>query len=103
MQPCVFIASHCASVGKYKDKCDIAPVSEKLSIKWRRQMLLILIKSCVKYHNKCTKCYWNAEREGWTVQYVNLVLRTELLTVASLKQGPRMKGRMYGSAWCVGE
>lgn len=27
-------------------------------------MLLILVKACVKYHNKYTKCFWNTEREG---------------------------------------
>lgn len=56
-------------------------------------MLLILIKACVKYHNKCTKCCWNAERGGWLVpgielqqsrQYVNHVLRTELPTIAQV-------------------
>lgn len=58
-------------------------------------MLLILIRACVKYHNKCTKSYWNAEREGWLVpgielqqsrQYVNHVLRTELPTIAQVQK-----------------
>lgn len=75
-------------------------------------MLLIVIKSCEKNHNKCTKCYWNTEKKEWAApgidirnrQYLNYISGTELCLAyqAILSDGPSIKARMYGNAWYVG-